>query len=254
MNIFFEYINYRWNAKRLHGIHSPFVFNFMKDGMPARLTKESEKEILTFAFKNKRDLKVVNVEDHGAKSKKLKKSRKVKQIFSTSSSFGKNGKLLFKLCNYFKPKSILELGTSVGMGSLYMYHGSPESKITTIEGCPETYALAKENLSPYPIELINNTFEQAIKEFKPQKFDLIFIDGHHDGEALRKYMGLLDLYSHDNTVFILDDIRWSGAMHDSWKRLKSSRTYHLSMDFFRMGVLIKRPQQVKENFILKLKR
>ncbi|MEJ6505836.1 MAG: class I SAM-dependent methyltransferase [Crocinitomicaceae bacterium] len=254
MNIFFEYIKYRWIAKGLQGIHSPFVFNFIKDGMSAKLSKESKESIFTFAFKNKMNSNVVNVEDHGAKSKKLKNSRKVKQIFRTSSSFGKNGMLLFRLCHHFKPKNILELGTSVGMGSLYMHFGNPKSKIITIEGCPETYALAKENLSQYPISLINNTFEQALKEVEVQKFDLIFIDGHHDGVALKRYIDILEQYAHDDTLFVLDDIRWSQSMFDSWDQLKSSDTYNLSMDFFGMGVLIKRPQQVKENFILKLKK
>jgi hypothetical protein len=43
-------------------------------------------------------------------------------------------------------------------------------------------------------------------------------------------------------------------MLDSWNNLIKSDAFNLSMDFFRMGVLIKRPQQVKEHFILKLRK
>ncbi|MDA9206991.1 class I SAM-dependent methyltransferase, partial [Crocinitomicaceae bacterium] len=60
--------------------------------------------------------------------------------------------------------------------------------------------------------------------------------------------------THDQTIFILDDIRWSKSMLDSWNNLIKSDAFNLSMDFFRMGVLIKRPQQVKEHFILKLRK
>jgi len=43
-------------------------------------------------------------------------------------------------------------------------------------------------------------------------------------------------------------------MFNAWNRIKLEKKYHLSMDFFRMGILMKRPQQEKEHFILKLKR
>jgi predicted O-methyltransferase YrrM len=126
--------------------------------------------------------------------------------------------------------------------------------LISIEGCPETYSIAKENLKPYPIALINNTFKNVIQSFSEEKFDLVFIDGHHDGKALIEYLDALSPFTHKNTVFILDDIRWSNSMLDSWNKLKGSDSYHLSMDFFNMGILVKRPQQVKENFILRFKK
>ena len=253
MKIVFEYIKYRWNANTLHGIHSPFVFNFMKEGMKTYPTDKDLNIIQNFALKQNSN-KTLQVEDHGAKSKKLKTQRSVNQIFKTSSSFGSQGLLLFRVCNHFKPKKILELGTSLGMGSLYMHLGNPTSELISIEGCPETYSIAKENLKPYPIALINNTFKNVIQSFSEEKFDLVFIDGHHDGKALIEYLDALSPFTHKNTVFILDDIRWSNSMLDSWNKLKGSDSYHLSMDFFNMGILVKRPQQVKENFILRFKK
>ena len=198
--------------------------------------------------------KTIHIQDHGAQSKKLNKQRSVLQIFKTSSSFGSYGNLMFRICNHFRPNNILELGTSLGMGSLYMHLGNPQSKLTTIEGCPETYSIAKENLKPYPIELINDTFKNTIQTFLNEKFDLIFIDGHHDGKALLEYLDALDPFTHEDTIIVIDDIRWSKSMLDSWNQLKASETYHMSMDFFRLGILIKRPQQVKENFILRFKK
>ena len=253
MNIFFEYIKYRWNAKTLHGIHSPFVFDFMKENSKNIPDSKNLATINNFALKQKKK-KIIHTQDHGAQSKKLNKQRLVFQIFKTSSSFGSYGILLFRICNHFRPNNILELGTSLGMGSLYMHLGNPQGKLTTIEGCPETYSIAKENLKPYPIELINDTFKNTIQTFLNEKFDLIFIDGHHDGKALLEYLDALDPFTHEDTIFVLDDIRWSKSMLDSWNQLKASETYNISMDFFRLGILIKRPQQVKENFILRFKK
>jgi len=254
MNIFVEYIKYRWNARTLHGIHSPFIFDFMEKATKLRPNAKDEMAIKNFVLKQKRNRKKLEIKDFGAKSKKLDKHRSIDQIFKISSSFGKNGILLFRICKHFKPQNILELGTSIGMGSLYMHLGNPKSRLISIEGCPETHSIAKENLKNYPIKLINNTFKNTINSFSEEKFDLVFIDGHHDGEALLEYMDALTKYTHDHTIFVLDDIRWSYSMFESWNKLSAAESFHLSLDFFKMGVLVRRPQQVKENFILRFRK
>ena len=146
------------------------------------------------------------------------------------------------------------MGTSIGIGSLHLHLGYPSAHITSVEGCQETFNLAKQNLESTNIELINSTFYDYIKSLNEESFDLIFIDGHHDGEALKYYLKLLSDYIHNDTIVVLDDIRWSNSMYNAWNKIKLEKKYHLSMDFFRMGVLMKRPQQEKEHFILKLKK
>ncbi|MBL6660955.1 MAG: class I SAM-dependent methyltransferase [Crocinitomicaceae bacterium] len=254
MNIVLEYIKYRLNAKYLHGVHSPFVYDFMKNAMGIYIKEQHQKEILQCISNVNSNKKEIIVQDYGAKSKKLKGKRSVREIFKTSSSYGKNALLLYRISNYFKPKRILELGTSIGIGSLHLHLGYPSAHITSVEGCQETFNLAKQNLESTNIELINSTFYDYIKSLNEESFDLIFIDGHHDGEALKYYLKLLSDYIHNDTIIVLDDIRWSNSMYNAWNKIKLEKKYHLSMDFFRMGILMKRPQQEKEYFILKLKR
>ena len=254
MNIVLEYIKYRLNAKYLHGVHSPFVYDFMKNAMGINIKEQHQKEILQCISNVNSNKKEIIVQDYGAKSKKLKGKRSVREIFKTSSSYGKNALLLYRISNYFKPKRILELGTSIGIGSLHLHLGCPSAHITSVEGCQETFNLAKQNLESTNIELMNSTFYDYIKSLNEESFDLIFIDGHHDGEALKYYLKLLSNYIHNDTIIVLDDIRWSKSMFNAWNKIKLEKKYHLSMDFFRMGVLMKRPQQEKEHFILKLKR
>ena len=254
MNIAFEYIKYRLNAKHLHGIHSPFVYDFMKNAMNIQMNKEELIAMQACISELKENKTQIKVTDYGAKSKTLQKNRTVKQIFRTSSSYGKNALLLYRISAYFKPKKILELGTSIGIGSLHLHLGAPEAKLTTIEGCPETYRMAESNIGNRPIKRINKTFYDYIKSLENIKYDLIFIDGHHDGAALKYYIQLLEPHTHNDTIIILDDIRWSTSMNEAWNFLKNEEKYHLSMDFFRMGILSKRSQQRKENFILKLKK
>jgi hypothetical protein len=41
-------------------------------------------------------------------------------------------------------------------------------------------------------------------------------------------------------------------MFNAWNQLKADDRFHVTIDFFRMGMLVKRPYQRKENFIVKL--
>lgn len=255
MNIALEYIKYRWIAKRRHGIHSPFVYEFSDKCLEIEL-KESDKQVLKHLFSALRnDKRTIEFTDFGAGSKKLGNRRSVKDLFRKSSSNGRFGKLFYQISSYYKPKNVLEFGTSIGIGSIHFALGNPESKITTIEACPETYKLAKENfekLKLTSIEVVNSTFNDFLESKKHiQPFDLIFIDGHHDGEALLRYCKALEPCIHEDTFIIIDDIRWSDSMYSAWNELVAREEFHVSIDFFRMGILVKRPKQVKEHFTLK---
>ena len=77
------------------------------------------------------------------------------------------GAILFKLVNYYQPQQILELGTALGMGTLYMALAAPESAtVYTIEGnpaldCGSTESISK-NWMLKTLSLIEGTFESQL--------------------------------------------------------------------------------------------
>jgi len=249
-----EYIKYRWNAKGRHGIHSPFVYDFVDVCIRQKVGSEDVKYLNRLFQTLKSDQREIEIEDFGAGSKKLGSSRKITSIFKMSSSKGKYGELLYRLAKHYQPETLLELGTSLGVGTTYFALGSKDSNITTVEACKNTRSVALENFDEFSnIESQLSTFDAFLTQLpKGKQFDMIFIDGHHDGKALKNYLERLQAHSHDETLFILDDIRWSNSMKSAWDAIVQDSRFHLTMDLFRMGIVMKRRHQEKEHFVIRV--
>ena len=255
MNLLLEYFKYCLKAKGRHGIHSPFVYDFVNKCLTTKMNKKfisSQKKLFKIL---KSDKTIINVNDFGAGSKKLNNQRSVSSIFLNSSSKGRYGKLLYSISNYYTPKNILEFGTSLGIGSIHFSAGNKSSNITTIEACQNTLFIAQQNFkisNTTNLNSILSTFDDFLVDYSGDKFDVIFIDGHHDGIALIDYLERLKPHTHNDSLFILDDIRWSDSMHEAWNSIINDPYYHVSLDLFRMGIILPRHQQSKEHFIIKI--
>ena len=253
MNLLYEFIKYKWQAKGRHGIHSPFVYDFVEKVLENQLnSKELHQANEYHNFLRRCDIEI-EFNEFGAGSKSLNKKRRIKDMFALSSSKGKYGQLLYSIVKHYKPEKIIEFGTSLGVGTLHMHLANKNAEITTVEGCKNTHAFTLKNfpLNNPNVNFILSSFEAFCAQEVKKSYDLIFIDGHHDGEYLLRYLSLLDDQIHDNTLLILDDIRWSNSMFDAWKKLITDKKYHVSIDLFRVGILVKKPDQAKEHFILK---
>lgn len=248
-----EYIKYRWNAKKRHGIHSPFVYDLMDRCLriPIKHAHRSLLKTLSKTFSSSKE--AITIQDFGVGSQKMGNQRKISSILKYSSSTGKYGQLLYRIAQHYSPKHILELGTSLGIGTHYLALGAKDSVVTTVEGCPQTHEIANRSLSSLPnVNSIQGTFDQFFDQLATNTlFDIVFIDGHHDGTALLHYLERLKAYTHDETLFVLDDIRWSDSMFTAWNEVISSSDYHLTLDFFRLGIVLRKETKEKEHFVLR---
>jgi predicted O-methyltransferase YrrM len=251
-----KYLQYRLNAKDEHSVHSPFVYTLYteviinKHGYYAfdELNK-IRKQLLT----NQQSIEVV---DLGAGSKKMTSTRKIADIAKYSVAQKKYSELLFRLTNYFKPESVLELGTSLGLSALYMAQASPNGVVTSVEGCPNTHGFAKKLIASTGIkniETINQSFDDAFATtLQHKKFDLVYIDGNHTYEATIKYFNELLKSTNENSVLIFDDIYWTPGMTKAWEEIKAHAAVTLSIDLYKVGLIFFRKEnKQKEHFCLK---
>lgn len=256
MNPLSKYIQYKLKAQTKHGIHSPFVFDFITNCTTIKLPKEFQAQYRILRQKTKQRRDKISVSDFGAGSKRLGRERSIRKIYQTATTKGVYAKLLYQISQHYKPKHILELGTSLGFGSIMLAAGNPGSQLHTVEACSTTLQQAEENFAAFALDNIHtyhSTFQDYFQKEDLPTFDLVYIDGHHEGSALKQYLHSLQAYTHDDTIFIIDDIIWSADMNDTFKALINSERYHVTMDLFRWGIIIPRPQQEKEHFTIRLK-
>lgn len=254
MNIFKEYIKYIFKAKGRHGTHSPFVYSFVNECLKTNMDNNfllERKKLFNYLKNNN---KIIEITDFGEGSKKLSNKRIISKIFRFNSSKGKFGKLLYKIAHYYQPENILEMGTSLGVGTFQLAKGNEKAKVISIEACKTINSVAKETISTTSaknIDLIQATFDDFFKVLPKNSFDLVFVDGHHNGNALLRYLEELKAITHNDTIFIIDDIRWSDDMFEAWNQIVQNKEYNLTMDLFRMGIIIPRKQQMKEHFVIR---
>ena len=144
IHILKSYLKFLWKSKNEHGVHSPFVFDlttkcfYDKTIYPEySILKNYRKSLL----ENKSS---IEVSDFGAGSRVFKSNkRQISKIAKTAGISAKHAELLFRIVRYFQPNQILEIGTSLGLASSALSLGNLKSEITSLEGCPNTITIAK---------------------------------------------------------------------------------------------------------------
>lgn len=216
----------------------PDVFNeFILDSM---FQMSSFVDCCEYRLNMLADDTMLNVRDFGTGNSG---QRKVKDIARRSSTDVRYGGVMQKIIDAFKVESILELGTSVGIGTMFLARTNAKAEVTTVEGCPETCKFAKSEFAKRKItnvNFINDDFDHlfASNALKDQHFDLAFIDGNHTSEATIRYFdNIIKRYNNKKSIIIVDDINWSRDMYDAWKEISSRMPDSLRINLFRMGII-----------------
>jgi len=253
-----SYLKFLFHSKNEHGVHSPFVFDLVTKCF-YDATKYPEYEVLKSYRKSLLENKnTIDVTDFGAGSRVFKSNtREISKIAQTAGITSKNAELLFRIVRYFQPKSILEIGTSLGLATSALSLANENAKIITLEGCPNTQKqaqvqLQEQNSNFQNIEFVNTEFSSYFKplDLSPITHHLIYFDGNHSKKATLDYFeALLPTISNDS-IWIFDDIHWSADMEEAWEIIKKHPKVSVTIDTFQWGIVFFRAEQEKEHFII----
>ncbi len=259
MKSLLKYLNYLFTAKSAHGVHSPFVSKFIHE-----IIETNNQDYYQFEELNKireellKNNSIIEITDFGAGSKIFKSNqRKISGIAKHGISKKKFSELYFKLINFFAAHYIVELGTSLGLNTLYLSKANSKSMVYTIEGCTQLNKFSEELFNKHQIQnikTINNTFEMALPEILNQipQLDILYVDGNHRYDSTINYFKLALQKKHEGSVFIFDDINWNEEMQKAWEEIKNNSEVTLSIDLFFVGIVFfRKEQKQKEHFVLR---
>jgi len=251
-----SFISFLFKSTNQHGVHSPFVYDLVTKCFYKKTNSTKIREVNNAKHWLNSYKKIIQVTDFGSGSKVFKgNQRKVSTITKIAGITNKKANLLLRLLAYFNPTTILEIGTSVGLGTITLSIGSPNAKIETLEGCVNTAAIAQELFDRFEYKNIHLTvgkFDETLKSVICNKsFDLIYFDGNHQKEATLHYFNICLKTVHNNSIFIFDDIHWSSEMQEAWSEIKKHPKVTVTINTYFWGIVFFREEQAKQHFIIR---
>lgn len=254
---YFQYYLKASNGKG-HGIHSPFVFEFVTKVLNDKRHFYAYDRIEQLRSNLLLDNTILTIEDFGAGSTVSKSNkRSVKQIALSALKPKKFSQLMFRMINYYHLNSMIELGTSLGITTSYFASGNTLGKVFTFEGATQIANVARQNFHTLQLDNIkitegnfDETLATSLHNIPP--IDFAFVDGNHRKQPTINYFHQLLAKSHEHSIMIFDDIHWSAEMEEAWLYIQQHPSVTLTIDLFFIGlVFFRKEQKQPQHFVVR---
>jgi len=259
MQLGLKYLKYYFRASngKGHGMHSPFVFDFITKVLNDKTSYPSYQKIETLRQKLLQDKRMLHIEDMGAGSSTGSAAqRSVAEIAKHAAKPKKYGQLLYRMVKHYQPKTILDLGTSLGITTAYLAEGNAKAKLVTAEGAKEIAEVAKENfkvLGLQNVEMVRGDFKYTLPMGlkKLGEIDFAFIDGNHRLQPTLDYFNQAERQVVNHSILVFDDIHWSAEMEEAWKQIQLKPQVTCTIDLFFLGIVFFRKEfKEKQHFTI----
>lgn len=249
-----KFIKYYLSASngKGHGIHSPFVYDFVRNVLNKRGVPEN-----VLAIEKRRESLIANthvieVMDRGAGSRKSElKKRSISSIATSALKQKKISQLLYRMGVYFSPNPISEMGTSFGITTSYLAMSLPNETMVTMEGAPAIAQEAKNTfaiLNLKNVEIVEGDFATTLPVYlnSISHVGMMYIDGNHRYAPTLQYFELLLNKVNEQSILIFDDIYWSAEMEKAWGEIKNHTAVTLTIDLFHIGIVFFRKENKQQ--------
>lgn len=247
-----QFVDFYWAAVTKYQLHSPFVFQLAEAVLESRHWYYAFYEIEKLRHQMVRSRITLEVTDFGTGKGGLVA---LKTLASRAASSVEQGRRLFRVANWASPQTMLEMGSSVGIGTAYLYAGARPAKVISLEGCPAIANVAQANMEllgfPNKVDFrvgpFEKTLENALSDL--QHIDFVYFDGNHRKAPTLEYFEKCLEYAHEKSVFVFDDIHWSPEMKEAWSIIQQHPRVTLTVDFFDISLVFINPDfKVKQHF------
>jgi len=239
-----------------HSVHSPYFFDFYNKVIKSRGKLAYAQQIEEIRNKLAHNATKIQMEDLGS-GRDRKKVRKLKEIVNTSVSPSAYAQMLLRICQYANAHKIVELGTSVGLTSLYLSY-MEGSTVYTFEGSHALVNIALTNfeyLERPNIEIAEGDIDHTLPDFIERdtaKIGFVYIDANHTYDSTVRYYGMLMKRFNEKSIMVIDDIHNTTEMERAWNELRQHKLVYGSVDLFRCGILFFEPTLNRQHFVWSL--
>ena len=249
-----DFLVHRFRSKNRHGLHSPFVYQLVDEVIYNRNPNPIYDSIEAARNTLLADDRMITITDLGAGSHvNNNRQKKISDITQNALKPPRLAQLLYRLAAFMQPRNITELGTCLGITTLYLKAAAPNATLYTLEGCPQTAGVAQSVFEKAGLQNINvvtgnfdDTLQGVLSRFN--ELDFVYIDGNHQKEATLRYFEWCLPKAHENTLLIFDDIYWSSGMKEAWQQIKARPGVTITVDLFWIGLVFFKKGKVKEDF------
>ena len=211
-----SYITFLRNSHSKYGVHSPFVYELVTKVFQDKyhypeyeLAEEIRKQYLSSKM-------VIEISNYAVINGKSSMGNELKQIraIARAAITPKCGRLLYRLVKYFAPETLLELGTSLGISTIYMASAAPTANFTTIENCATTAAIATESLKQaglHHINMLSGIFSISLSRIvaAQKTIGFAYLDVNHTHKNTFEYFNQCLRASDENSIFVFRGIHRS---------------------------------------------
>lgn len=208
--MFFNWLQRKRHAKGF-GIHSPFAFNF--------ITQIVYEKHGYYAFSDIANiLSAHNIQETNVKINHLS----------------------YRVVTHFRPKTILEMGLSDGINTLYIGSASPDATRHCLYSEDKKTLLAS-NLQEY----YSKNVEIIDKVDSSECYDAIFIYLNRFAVDTDKLFSM----SSDNTFWVISGIK-SGNGRRLWKNIVKDKRSRITFDMKDIGIVILKQSYNKRHYLI----
>ncbi len=244
------YAKYYLRASSKNKELTPTAYNVVDEVLSdARKVKHSDIEAERYRLQKSKQ--VISFTDYGKSGNIFEK--KVADIAKNALKPKKYAQLISKLVAQRGSKTILELGTSLGITTAYLARNEG-TEVQTMEGDPTVVDIAQHVWNQLGLQSISTTignFDVTLDQLEGKTYDVIYIDGNHNLEPTVRYFDVLLKHANAHTLFIFDDIHYSKGMEEAWESIKAHSQTTTTIDLFFIGLVYIDPSLVKQHFELR---
>lgn len=166
-----------------------------------------------------------------------------------------HGQLLFRLANYFKPKQIVQVGTGMGLSTLYLTGYSAHVQCISLEEDPARAEWARwclERMGKRHVRVERGGYESLLPKALAQfeTVDFLFFNAPERATELYGMFEKCVGHIQPDTVLVVEGLRASRAMQDFWERVKAHPATVLTFDLYHVGLVFFNKKMYRKDYIV----